>query len=118
MEKTIHFELQEQVKKVTPSKEEVVKVPSWGKRILPPIIQPWLKVARMEPECRTLGETLKKKEHPAHKAWYNTTFDLYHSNARWYRNVWWSKREKMYKPRDPNKTIDLSCPEGWKPETP
>ena len=68
MEKTVHFEPQEQVKKVTPSKEEVVKVPSWGKRTFPPIIQSWSKVARMEPECRTWGKTLKKKEHPAHKA--------------------------------------------------
>ena len=65
----------------------------------------------MEPEYRTGDKTPKKKEHPAHK-WYK------HLDARWYRNVWWSKRKKSYKPRDPSKGIDWSRPEGWMPETP
>ena len=32
--------------------------------------------------------------------------------------MWWSERERSYKPRDPSKSIDLSRPEGWMPETP
>ena len=106
MEKTVHFVPQEQVSKiVTPDKGEVVKAPTQGKRNDdPPIIQPWAKIVKTEPEDRTLKSKYYTLEQ--HK-WFE------HLDARWSRTVWWSDYE-----RDPSKPIVWSHAPSWKPETP
>ena len=79
MEKIIRFKPRvQEAKAVTPDKGEVAKAPGWGKRIDgPPIVQPWAKAAKKEPEYRDWDETPKKKEQPWFKHFY----------ARWNRTV-------------------------------
>ena len=81
MEKIVCFEPQvQETKTVTPDKGEAVKAPAWGKRTdEPPIIQPWAKIAKTEPEARIL----KSRWIPPRQ------YELYeHLDNRWERTVW------------------------------
>ena len=110
MEKTVHFEPQEQVSKVvTPDKGEVGKVPTQGKRSnRPRIIQPRAKITKTEPEERSL----KSKWYlPEQRKWFK------HLDKKWIRTVWWCDQEQAWKPRDPTKPIVWASSPDWKPET-
>ena len=101
MEKTVHFEPQEQVSNVvTPGKEEV------GKRTnRPPIIQPQAKIAKTEPEVRIL------------KCKWILPGQYKEFEQKWSRTIWWSEREQAWKPRNPSKLIVWARSPDWKPET-
>ena len=116
MEKIIRFKPRvQEAKAVTPDKGEVAKAPDWGERIHgPPIVQPWTKASR---------KGLNKSPETVREIWVRNPesdkerFPLEHLDARWARTVYWSEREKTYKPRDPTKPVPWIHTPNWKPET-
>ena len=95
MEKNVRFDLQvQEAKVVTPGKEQVSKAHGWNKK--PEAVR----------EIWVSNPEADKEKYP-----------LEHLDARWSKTVYWSEREKTYKPRDPNVPVPWICTPDWKPKT-
>ena len=99
----------QEAKVVTPEKDQVAKASNSKKR------------AREEQVEEAPGEDYKPKR--VREIWIRNPeteklkCPLEHLDARWARTVYWSEREKAYKPRNPNVPVPWKRTPNWKPET-
>ena len=103
MEKTALSYPEQEAKVVTPEKDQVAKAPNKKKRV-------------REEQVAEAPERVREiwVRNPERK---DTKCPLEHLDARWARTVYWSEREKAYKPRYPDVPVLWVRTPDWKPET-